>query len=896
MHKLILMTALMLAASAMAQMKPTNLRCEYLTNPIGIDTPQPRLSWMLESNRRGEVQTAYQIVMTGDGGELWDSGKVSSNQTTQIEYAGKPLQSRQRATWKVRVWDRDGKVSESEPASWEMGLLAPSGWKAKWIGSGQESGSAAPMFRKTFDAKAQITRARLYICGLGYHDVSINGQRIGDHQLDPGYTNYAKRMLYVTHDVTREINSGANAIGVILGSGWYDVHTKAVWNFHEAPWRDRPKLLLQLAIDYADGSTQTIASDESWKWSTGPITYESIYSGEHYDARLEKTGWDQPSFSEDDSWKPVVVAQAPKGKLVAQQMPPIRFVTELKPKQIAEPKPGVYVIDMGQNFSGVPVITAQAPAGTTVKLRCAERTSKDGMIDTADIDVFVKKDHPEQTFQEDHYTFKGTGATETWHPRFTYHGYQYVEVTGFPGKPTLDNLRGLVMHTDIEPAGTFECSNPLLNKIASAASWAYLSNLMSIPTDCPHREKNGWTGDAHLACEQGLYTFNGASVYTKWIDDIQDAMHDDGDLPGIIPTGGWGYTLGPAWDSALLLIPHYLYEYNGDTRILVSHYPAMKKYVDFLTSRAPEHIVKGAPLGDWAPFDSKTNTDYLTSAYYFRDAQIVSQIAKMIGNEGAATKYANLAEQIKAAINKTFFDPKTGNYAEGTQTAQACALVFDLVPSGEESRVFDNLIKAIDKRKNHLDCGILGAKWIMQALLDHGRADVGYAIATQTDLPSWGHWIEQGATTLWENWDGSASRNHIMYGDVVAWFFKALAGIQPDPAKNVPGTFLAAPGFSHFIIRPNIVGDLTHARGEHRTMHGMILSDWTREGSKLRLQIKVPPNTTATLSLPTTDPKSVQEGGKPADQAEGVTAKGSAQGRTVYELQSGDYGFECRIN
>jgi alpha-L-rhamnosidase len=576
---------------------------------------------------------------------------------------------------------------------------------------------------------------------------------------------------------------------------------------------------------------------------------------------------------------------APRGKLVAQQMPPIRITQTIKPVKVTEPKPGVFVFDMGQNFAGLPELIVNGPAGTTVKLRCGERLFPDGNLDADDIGTFVKRHGTWQQFQEDHYTLKG-GGTETWHPRFTYHGYQYVEVTGFPGKPTLDNLRGLVMHSDVEPAGSFECSNELFNKIVHGAKWAYLSNLMSIPTDCPHREKNGWTGDAHLACEQGLYTFNGAPVYTKWINDVQDAMHDNGDLPGIVPTGEWGYTLGPAWDSAFLLIPHYLYEYNGDTRILTSHYPAMKKYVDFLSSRTSDHLVHGAPLGDWAPFHDKTNTDYVTSAYYFRDAQIVSQIAKMMGNDEDAKKYAELAEQIKAAINKTFFDAKTGNYAEGTQTAEACALFFHLAPKGEETRIFENLVKKIGERKNHLDCGILGAKWIMQVLLDHGRADLGYAIATQTDLPSWGHWIEQGATTLWENWDGSASRNHIMYGDVVAWFFKALAGIQADPAS---------PGFEHFFLRPNVVGELTHVKAEHQTMHGTILSEWERKGGKLQLHIKVPANTSATLTLPTTDAKSVTEGGKAIAQAKGIGAKEASNGRPNYELGSGEYHIECSI-
>ncbi len=1026
-----------------AQMKPINLTCEYLTNPIGLDTPKPRLSWMLESNRRGEVQTAYQILATSDGNPLWDSGKVASNQSTQIEYGGKPLRSGQRVTWNVRVWDRDGKTTESQPASWEMALLEPSDWKAKWIGgerdplrtmtldgakwiwtnepgvdatkdapqgerffrrtidiptgkitsarmrvgvdnhatislngkeigrrenswwqaetldllpalrpgknsiditatnddkgpagliarieivpeSGEKlvittddhwqagtsaqqidksakviadlhggpwgqiktspPGEPAPLLRKSFNLKSNVKRARAYVCGLGYYELFLNGSKVGDHMLDPGYTNYDKRTLYVTYDVTKQLKSGENAIGAILGSGWYDCHTPAEWHFDRAPWRGIPKLLAQLEVEYDDGSREVIATDNSWKRSTGAITYDSIYGGENYDARLEKNGWDTAGY-DDSQWRAVNVMEAPKGILAAQEMPPIRIMQTIKPVKLTEPKPGVFVFDLGQNFAGVPELSVNGPAGTTVIMRCGERLHPDGTLDADDIGTFVKRHGTWQQFQEDHYTLKG-GGTETWHPRFTYHGFQYVEVTGFPGQPTLDNLRGLVMHTDVQPVGSFECSNDLLNKIATCAKWSYLSNLMSIPTDCPHREKNGWTGDAHLACEQALYTFNSASVYKKWINDMQDAMHDNGDLPGIVPTGEWGYTLGPAWDSALLLIPTYLNEYDGDTRILTSHYAAMKKYVDFLSSRTNDHIVHGAPLGDWAPFHDKTNTDYVTTAYYLQDAQIVSRIAKMLGNDADAKKYADLAEQISAALNKTFFDPKTGNYAEGTQTAQACALVFGFAPKLEREHVFDNLVKAVEKRNKHLDTGILGAKWVMQALLDHGRADIGYKIATQTDLPSWGNWIKQGATTLWENWDGSASRIHIMYGDVVAWFYKALAGIQADPAS---------PGFEHFFLRPNVVGDLTDVKAHHQTMHGTIAVEWKRDGDKLRLELEIPANTSATLTLPTTDPKSVTEGGKSVDQVEGVEAKGSTAGHPNFELQSGSYSFECRL-
>jgi alpha-L-rhamnosidase len=870
------------------------LRCEYLDDPLGIDTPQPRLSWVVESKERAQKQTAYQVLVASseallkaNTGDVWDTGTVTSDQTLHVVYTGKALTSCQRCYWKVRGWDKDGKVSAySQPAFWEMGLLSPQDWQGQWIGRTTDTNSLpAPLLRRTFALEGTIKQARAYICGLGYYELHLNGKKIGDHLLDPGYTRYDKRALYVTYDVTEALRRGTNAVGVLLGNGWYNVQTKAVWDFHKAPWRAAPKLLMQLRVEYTDGRVETVGTDSRWVTSAGPITFDSIYGGETYDARAEKPGWDTPKY-DDSGWARAQAVSAPGGKLVAQMMPPIKADQYIKPDKLTEPKPGIFVFDMGQNMAGFAELHLRAPAGTRVVMKYGERLGKEGMLDRADIQQHVVRVDASQQYQTDNYIAKGIGS-ETWHSRFDYHGFQYVEVTGFPGKPTLDTLRGVFIHSAVSVAGEFECSNPLLNKIWRAGRWSYLSNLQGIPTDCPHREKNGWTGDAHLAAEQGLLNYAPAAVYTKWINDLGDEQRPTGELPGIVPTSGWGYTWGngPAWDSAFLLIPFYLYEYCGDTKVLCDHYQGLKRYVDYLTSKAKDGIVD-IGLNDWAPFKTSTPADITSTAYYYVDTQIVALTAKLMGNEADARKYKELATSIKQAFNGKFYHPETGLYGNGSQTSLSCALYQGLVEPENKARVLSNLVAAVEKCNGHIDTGILGAKYLLNALLENGRADVAYRIASQKDLPSWGWWIEQGATTLWEQWNGTESRNHIMFGDISAWFYKALAGINVDPT---------APAFKHFVIKPNIVGDLTSAKASCDSVRGGIVSDWVVEKGRFKLTVKVPANTTATVWVPTTDPSAVVEGGWPAMKAEGVRDFRIEAGRAVFEVGSGTYHFTAPL-
>ena len=880
---------------ALANRIPTlnNLRCEYLVNPSGLDVPQPRLSWVMESATRGQKQTAYQILVAStmdnlarNKGDLWDSGKVDSDASIQIEYAGHPLASGTRAYWKVRVWDGDGhETAWSRTATWTMGLLKREDWKGQWIGSPtaevfaakNKKEEPAPMFRKAFRVAKSVRRATVYVCGLGYYELHLNGKKVGDHLLDPAFTRYDRRALYVTYDVTRQLTGGVNALGVVLGNGWFNYTVDAAWYFDEAPWRARPRMLLQLMIEFADGTTQTVVSDGTWKFATGPIVSNALLNGETYDARLEIPHWDTAHFNDKD-WPAAAVVEPPKGILSAQMVRPIHATQVSKTVKLTQPKPGVYVFDFGQNIAGVAQLSVEGPAGKTVNLLYGETLNDDGTVNQKEIKVHTY----DGEFQVDRYILKGAGE-EVWQPRFVYSGFQYVQVTGFPGKPTPDSLCALAVHTDLQSAGSFECSNQLLNAIQRCTRWSYVNNFHGHPTDCPQREKNGWTGDAHLAAEAGLYNFEPSASYTKWMRDFHDEQLMNGELPGIVPTDGWGYKWGngPAWDSAYVLIPWYLYQYRGDRRILAEHYDRLKLYVDYLTARSVNGIVS-IGLGDWCPANTKTPVNITSTGYYYADALIVSKMAAVLGKKKESALYAGLADDIRRAFNRAFYDPRLRQYGGHSQTALSCALYQGLVEPQNIPGVVSNLVTNIEYRNGHLDCGILGTKYLLHALTDNGRADLAYRVATQTTQPGWGNWIERGATTLWEDWEGKSSRNHIMFGDISAWFYEALAGICPDPS---------APGFKKIIIRPEAVGDLTWVRASHDSMYGRIVSNWKRNGEEFVLDVTIPANTTATVFIPVRSAGGITEGGQPLDKSPCVKVLRTEGIRTVLEVGSGVYHF-----
>jgi alpha-L-rhamnosidase len=880
-------------------LSPQRLRCEYLENPLGIDAPAPRLSWIVNGAGRARRQTAYRLLVAHSEaalrlgrGDLWDSGKIVSSSTGPVSYAGPALGSATRVWWSVRVWDEADRPSAwSVPAWWETALLDGADWHGQWIARAAFSGlqttppTRPPLLRRDFILDGPVKRARVYVTGLGYFELSINGARVGDHLLDPGFTRYDRRVLYVTHDVTAALRRGGNTLGVMLGNGWFNVETRAAWDFEAAPWRATPRLLLELRVEYEDGRTAMIASDQEWKTADSPITFSSIYGGENYDARLEWPGWDAPGF-DDRAWNPALRVDAPKGRLAAQTMPPIRLDRVIAPVAVTEPAPGVFVFDAGQNLAGNAELVLAAPAGTTLTLRYGEGLTPEGRVDQADSARFVKRADASQQFQTDTYTFKGAGV-ERWHSRFNYHGFRYVEVTGAPGRLTADNLVIRYFHTDVALVGGFACSNPLLNRIWENGRWSYLSNLFGLPTDCPHREKNGWTGDAHIACEQGMLYADGITVYEKWIRDMADEQFITGALPGIVPTSGqWGYRryCGPAWDSAFLLVPWYLYEYYGDDSLLRANFAGYKKYVDYLTSQACEGVVN-IGLGDWNPWKTRTPEAVTDTGYYYRDARMVATIARWLGQEADARKYDALADAIKRAFNEAFYDDATGSYSVGSQTALGCALYLGLTEPENEARVLDALVAAVERNDGHLDFGLLGSKYVLNALSARGRTDVAYTIASQKTQPGWGWWIGQGATTLWENWTGAESHNHTFFGDVNAWMVKFLAGIQPDPT---------APGFKRIVIAPNPVGDLASASGYYDSVRGRIASEWVLADGIFRLRLTIPANCEATVFLPAGEFATITEGGRTLAAAEGVRLLSRTQDRAVVAVGSGHYAFSVQ--
>jgi alpha-L-rhamnosidase len=844
-----------------AQIRVEKLSTEYLTNPIGIDAEKPRLSWMIGSPEHDVRQTAYQVLVASSPknlddarADIWNSGKLVSGNSVLVPYKGSPLSSGKRYYWKVRIWDQKGHQSVStETAFWEMGMLKKEDWKGKWISAPKvydwlnfkghrkaevsqekiEDTTFAPQFRKSFQLERKIANARLYLSGLGFNLVYINGQKVGDHILDQAFTRYDKTVLYSTFDVTAVVHTGINALGVVLGNGWYNMISKDVWGFDQASWRSAPVLMAQLEIVFEDGSRQTIASDETWKVAPGPIFFNSIRQGEYYDARRETQHWNRESFNDQGWYQPAIVS-GPSGKLKSQMIQPVKITDTIVPKTITEPKPNIYVFDLGQNIAGFSQLRIEAPAGTEIKIKCGERLQKDGTVELQDVAQHVVGG----VVQTDKYICKGEGV-ETWHPSFSYYGFQYVEVSGLPSKPGKETITGMRIHTAFEPAGNFQCSNELFNKIQQNALSSYQSNFMGYPTDCPQREKNGWTGDAHLAAEMGLYNFKAQNGYTKWLGDIDDEQKPTGELAAIVPTAGWGYFWGngPAWDNAMVLIPWYLYRYDGDQRILEQMYPNVKRYVDYLGTKADNYIV-GIGLGDWAPAKTTTPPEVTSTAYYYVDAVLLSKMAGLFGHTDDQKKYAVLAAKIKEAFNKKYYKGN-GVYEPGSQTALACALYQGL--ADDAGKTIDALVSEVKKSDDHLDCGILGTKYLLHALSDHGHADLAYKIVNQHSFPGWGYWIDQGATTLWEQWNGTESLNHIMYGDVSAWFYESLAGIAPYEDQ---------PGFKKISFKPYFPPDLQWVRATHQSMYGDITANWERKGKVIYYQLTIPANTTGVVILP----------------------------------------------
>ncbi len=885
----------------------TNLRCEYRLNPLGIDVAQPRLSWQLDSDARDVRQSAYQVLVASNASllhdgraDVWDSGKIPSDQSIHVTYAGTALQSGQRAWWTVRVWDEAGKMGEATaPAWWEMGLLDRDEWTGTWIGAvlagGPRTTIPAPFVRRSFSVDQSIASARLYITALGLYEAHLNGQRVGEDVLTPGWTDYNKRVQYQVYDVTDLLHGSENVLGAILGDGWYCGHV--AWNGRQV-YGDRPKLLAQLVITFADDSTQTIATDEQWKIAYGPFLESDLLMGESYDARRELSGWDAPNY-DDSRWQSIEAFADPGMALTATRGPTVRRIEELEPagepREIKDGMNSKWIFDLGQNMVGRVRLKVSGAAGTTVTLRHAEVLNGDGTLYTTNLRTAK---------QTDHYTLKGDGE-EIYEPRFTFHGFRYVELSGYGGQPTRDTITGIVLHSDTPPTGTFTCSDPLVNQLQHNIEWGQRGNFVDVPTDCPQRdERLGWTGDAQVFIRTATFNMDVAGFFTKWTRDLEDAQSPEGTYPMVVPNPGAGPDGGPAWADAGIICPWTIYQCYGDTRLLEEHYPSMQRFVNFLTETSRDGL-RNYPeyegwhgFGDWLALDGSegrfggTSKELIGTAFFAYSARLLGRIAQVLGKREDAERYEALFGNVRQAFQKRFVTP-SGLIAGGTQTAYVLALHFDLLPHELRSSAVAEVARDIERRGNHLSTGFVGTPYLAFVLSEAGYLDTAYDLLKQTTWPSWLYSVTQGATTIWERWDGWTpdkgfqdasmnSFNHYAYGAIGAWLYAVVGGIDGDPEQ---------PGYKHIIMRPRPGGDLRSATAELYGMYGPIRSAWAVENGTFRWQISVPANTSATVYIPSSTKATVQERDVPAGEAPGVRFLRREADAAVYQVASGEYQF-----
>ncbi len=1053
-----------------AALSAANLRCEYLTNPLGIDEARPRLSWTLESDERGQRQTAYRILVASSrdrlaagSGDLWDSGKMESDECVHVVYEGAPLLSRMQCFWKVMVWPGGGSPATwSEVAMWSMGLLQADEWKARWIGwdsdpeaakqeaepevktrpleaatwiwypvgspaksapvgkyffrhsfelpegrevraarieftadnlftlylnkkkiaSGNrwqsteagevsnyltadtntlaveaanvgdepnpagligalvirfkegaplnvctdakwkvsdEAGDAwpnpgaddagwknalalgeygvapwgkvgsggrsakkkqylpAPHLRRDFNARGEIARATLYVTAQGFAEMHLNGQRVGDEYFTPGWTDYRKRIYYRTYDVTSILRSGANTVACILGDGWFRGN---IWTAGQNQYGDKIRLLAQLQIDYADASSETIVSDSSWKAAYGPILASDMQDGETYDARNEMPGWDAPGF-DDTTWAEVDVGSSISPVIQAYPGVPVRRTQEVGAHALTEPKPGVYVFDMGQNFSGWIRLKVKGEAGTKVVMRFAEMLKADGTVYTANL---------RSARATDTYVLKGTGE-EVWEPRFTYHGFRYVEVSGLPGVARADMVTGIVIQSDAPMTSAFECSNPMLNKLHSNIVWGQRSNYLEVPTDCPQRdERLGWTGDTQVFIRTGAYNQDVAAFFTKWMIDLMDTQNGAGTFGNQAPVfHGHG---SPAWADAGIICPWTIYKAYGDTRLIARHYDAMARFIDYCRGRGLKG--PGDGYGDWLAVGSRTPKELISAAYFGRVTSLMVEMAEALGRKEEAAAYQKLFEDIRGEFQKSFVKAD-GKIAGHSQTAYCLALYYDLLTDAQRGRAAAHLVDRIKAKDYHLSVGFVGVPVLLPTLTAIGRSDLAYRLIQNKTYPSWGYSIEQGATTIWERWNsytkdkgfgdaGMNSFNHYAYGACGEWMFRSMLGIDTLGA-----------GFKTIVMKPELGEGITWARGHYDSIRGRIASDWRLDGQAFSWSIAVPPNTTARVYLPSRDRDEVTESGGPVAEAEGIEFVGIEDDRAVFSVESGTYTFECRV-
>lgn len=834
-----------------------HLRCEYLVNPLAIDKAHPRLSWQGSSSREGAGQSAYRILVakTMDSlragkGDLWDSGKVDGSGSLHISYQGKKLRSFQQVFWKVMAWDEKGREgSWSKPASWTTGILNLKEWKSSWIGNYLGNSRMSPLLRKEFKTTKNIHRVLLHASALGLYHIRINGKDVGDDVFAPGWTDYSKRRYYRAYDVTKLVKKGANCIGAELGEGWYK---GALGWRHRAPYGTHIQLLAQLRIEYSDGSTGLIASDSSWKSVFGATVESGFYEGESVDAQLEPKNWELPGFN-DAHWGSAIelkhASGVDKGKdpipLEAYPAEPVRQTEELKPITFWKVSPGKVIYDFGQNFAGRVRIHFKGKPGAVIRMRFGEMVNHDKTL-------YV--DNLRDAISTDTYVMKGA-KREVWEPKFTFHGFRYVEVSGCPVAPNLKNLTGVVIGSDTSRVGNFSCSNQIINKVYENAFWTQRANFLEVPTDCPQRdERLGWTGDAQVFIRTAIGNMDVAAFFTKWMNDLVDAQKDDGAFPNVAPDV-LGGKADAAWGDAGVICPWVLYQCYEDRELLEKLYNPMKQWVRYLKGtsskliRSPKHT---HCFADWLSINAETPKEVVQTAYFAHVTDLTRKAAEALGKKAEARRYASLFSEIRKAFNKAFV-AKGGKIHGHTQTAYICALKFGLLNDFNAEMAAKYLVADIRKRKYHATTGFVGTAYIMSVLRDTGHLDVAYRLLENTTFPSWGYSVVNGATSIWERWNGWTnddgpgnvhmnSYSHYAYGAVVEWMYDTIAGINHG-----------ARGFQHFVLSPQPGGTLRHARASYKSPYGIIESSWQKQGERFVYEVKIPPNTRATLYLPVKD-------------------------------------------
>ncbi|MCU6712476.1 glycoside hydrolase family 78 protein [Paenibacillus sp. J5C_2022] len=823
-------------------MIPDELRVEYMQHPLGIDKQAPRFSWKAKAVRRGMLQTAYQIMVSGSEEELlrgsadmWDSGIVKSSQSVNMAYSGLPLVSDRPYYWKVRIWDETGTASSfSLVQTFETGLMHAEDWVAQWLRSpGGLLADAAPMFRKVFRVDKPVKRARAYIAAVGYYELSVNGRKVGDYVLDPGFTDVRKRVLYSTYDVDGYLRQGDNAIGIVLGFGW-----------HQVP--ERPQVLLQLHLEYEDGTAEKVTTDRTSGWRvciTGPLLKNSIYNGEVYDARREIDGWNLPDYdAAEQEWREPILIEPPEGKLVSQLMEPIKAVDDIRPISISNPEQGVRVYDLGQNIAGWARLKVRGAAGTTITLKFAENVHSDGTINR--INLYDVK-------AEDIYILKGEG-TEEYEPRFTYHGFQYIQVEGDLEAVSEVDIIGRVVRSSVEQTGYFRCGNELLNRIQQNVLWTEMGNMHGIPTDCPQRnERMGWLNDVTVRSEEAVYNFDMSRFYAKWIDDIADTQGVLGSITDTAPFKIAGNRPADPISSSYLIVPWLLYLHYGDLEIIERHYDGMKKWVDYLTAQSTDYCIEYSYWGDWCPPSSaktpRTPGDLMSTGYYYFNAMLIGKFARLLYKQEDAQAYEQLASHIGKAFNARHLDREAGIYRPGNQSANVFPMYLDLVPDAHTDSVLQQIVQdVIERHDYHLTTGTMCTKYIMEVLSEHGYHDVAAGLAMQTTSPSWGYMVENGATTIWERMDSVSdddlwSRNHPMFGSISSWFYKYLGGIQVDEE---------GPGYERFIIKPYVLDALRFVECGVKTVRGPVACRWETAPATFKLEVTIPWNSTCSIMIP----------------------------------------------